>query len=58
MIKKDIDYNEFLDPLGNLNNLSLSTEDSLNDFHNLKYMYDFNRDIHWIVGEGYEKLKK
>ena len=38
MIKKDIDYNEFLDPLGNLNNLSLSTEDSLNDFHNLKYM--------------------
>ena len=58
MIKKDIDYNEFLDPLGNLNNLSLSTEDSLNDFHNLKYMYDFTRDTHWIVGEGYEKLKK
>ena len=31
MIKKDIDYYETLDPLGNLNNLSLSTEDCLKE---------------------------
>jgi hypothetical protein len=58
MIKKDIDYYETLNSLDNLNNLSLSTEDSLNDFHNLKYMYDFMRDSHWIIGEAAEKLKK
>ena len=58
MIKKNINYSETLDPLGNLNNLSLSTEDSLNDFHNLKYMYDFMRDTYWIAGEDYEKFKK
>ena len=58
MIKKDIDYYETLNPLDNLNNLSLSTEDYLNDFHNLKYMYDFMRDSRWIIGEAAEKLKK
>ena len=36
MIKKDIDYYESLNPLDNLNNLSLSTEDSLNNFQNIE----------------------
>jgi hypothetical protein len=58
MEKKYINYSETLNLLDNLNNLSLSTEDSLNEPHNLKYIYDFMRDSKWILGEDAEKLKK
>ena len=57
-IKKNIDYSETLNFSDNLNNLSLSTEDSLNEPHNLKYMYDFMRDSQWTLGDDAEKLKK